>query len=244
MARDNKILVHPDKEEIIKWLLEGVSVRDVEKRLAQRYKKKSEAHLRVSHSTIQIFKTKHLNLKGKMLQDIKEHNVHLKTWAKMKEEQEAVEEVSAYKEAIAGLAKEELNAKDELLKVFGIIESRMEALFNKASESDFVNRDVEKLLQGNLDQFMKVLDQYQKYIEGFKETTEHNINITVMNDQVTVLREAIRETLAEMDHRLAVDFMNRLNIKMRNLVFEESRGDEKSVNAMFLNKALGGKNES
>ena len=238
MSPRNKLLNHPDKEEIIKWLTQGVSVRDVEKRLAERYPKKNQEHLRISHSTIQTFKSRHLKLKGQVLQDIKEQTQSLRTWAKRKQEEEEVQELSAYKQAITSIAQEELDVRRELLKVFTIIESRIEDLFERTQNAEgFTNKDVEKALQGYLDQFMKVLDQHKKYVEGYKDTTEHNINITVMNDQVTVLRESIRETMAEVDPTLALQFMNKLNTKMRELAYSEEG------NAVFLDRALGATNE-
>jgi len=237
IAPRNKILGHPMKDDIIKWLTQGISVRDVEKRLAEAYPRKNQEHLRISHSTIQAFKGKHLNLKGQVLQAVKEQSYSMRAWAKRKEEEQVVQATTAYQKAIASLAEEELDVKRELLKIFTIIESRIDALFERLDGNDFSNKDVEKSLQGYLDQFMKVLDQHKKYVEGYKETTEHNINITVMNDQVTVLRESIRETMAEVDPGLAIQFMNKLNTKMRDLAYTDDG------NAVFLNSALGAKNE-
>lgn len=237
MAPRSKIISHPDKEDIIKWLTQGVSVRDVEKRLADKYPKRNQEHLRISHSTIQNFKSKHLNLKGKMLDDVREHTASVKAWAKRRQEQEEVQTTSAYQEAITQIAEEELDVKKELMKVFTIIESRIESYFDRLNDEDFVNKDSEKLLQNYLDQFMKVLDQHKKYVEGYKETTEHNVNITVMNDQVTIIREAIRETLISCDPSLAVTFMDKLNGKMRELSYADEG------NAYLLNSALGVEDE-
>lgn len=242
MAYSNKILNHPDKEAIIKWLTEGVSVRDVEARLAQRYPKRNQSHLRISSSTIQAFKANHLNIKGKVLDDIKTHTRLAQQLVKMRQAEEEVQSTSAYQEAISKIAENELNTSEQIIKVFYIVENRIEALFNKVNEGDFINRDVEKLLQGYLDQLMKAFEQHKKYIEGHKDTTEHNININIMNDQVTVLREAIRETLSETEPELAVKFMEKLNTKMRNLVYN-TNDNANTVNAMFLDRALGGNNE-
>lgn len=242
MAPPNKLISHPNREDIIKWLTEGVSVREVEARLAQLYPRKNQGHLRVSASTIQSFKVQHLDLKGKMLEDIKEHHALAQQLVKMRQQKDEVQTTSAYQDAIAKIAENELNTSDQIIKVFFIVEDRIEALFNKVHETDYVNRDAEKLLQGYLDQLMKAFEQHKKYIEGHKDTTEHNINITVMNDQVTVLREAIRETLAETDSELAVRFMDKLNAKMRNLVYN-TNDNANTVNAVFLDRALGGNND-
>lgn len=241
MSPRNKILNHPDKEDIISWLTDGESVREVEKRLNQRYPKKNQHHLRVSASTIQAFKAQHLNLKGKILNDIKEHSRLAQQLVNMTTKQEVVEATSAYQQAIAKIAENELNSNEQIIKVFYIVESRIEDLFERVTQGEFLNKDAEKLLQGYLDQFMKAFEQHKKYIEGVKETSETNININIMNDQVSVLREAIRETLMEIEPEIAMIFMDKLNGKMRNLVYN---GSENSVgNAAFLNKALGAPHE-
>ena len=67
MSPRSKILNHPSKEDIIKWLTEGISVREISSRLSQKYPRKNQEHLRVGPSTIQGFKAKHLNIKGKVL---------------------------------------------------------------------------------------------------------------------------------------------------------------------------------
>lgn len=223
MSPRSKIIHHPDKEDIIEWLTSGVSVRDVEKRLKQRYPRKNQAHLRASASTIQGFKAKHLNLKGKVLEGIKEQKQLAEKLVKMHSAQEAVEATSAYKKAIARAAEEELNANEQLFKVFRIVESRIENLFNDISQQEFLNIDAEKLLQGYLKQFLSAFEQHKKYIDGINsDASGTNININIMNDQISILREAIRETLNEMDPEVAMEFMDRLNSKMRNLVYDTS----------------------
>lgn len=239
MSPPSKILDHPDKNDIIQWLTQGMSVREVEKRLSQKYPKKGQSHLRVSHSTIQSFKTNHLNIKGKVLEDIKDQTSSMRMWQRNLEKQKAVEETTAYQQAITKIAEEELDVRKELLKVFTIIESRIESLFEKVHNDDYINKDLEKSLQGYLDQFLKVLDQHKKYVEGYKETTEHNVNINIVNDQVTLLREAIRETMVEIDPSLALEFMNKFSIKLRELTYT----DESGVSEAILNKALGHSSE-
>ena len=64
-----KILNHPDKEEVIKKLLEGDSVKEVERWLKEKYPRTRRLH--ISYMTLQKFRGEHLNLKGEVLDDIK-----------------------------------------------------------------------------------------------------------------------------------------------------------------------------
>jgi hypothetical protein len=239
IAPANKILSHPDKEEIIRWIsTEGCSVREVENRLRQRYPKKNQHHLRVAFSTVQAFKKSHLNLQGKVLQDIKDANKLTRQWAKKKEIEQQLQNSSAYLEAIRGAAEKEINTRTEILKVFAIIEQRISTLFEKANEVDFIDKDIEKLLIDWLKQFQTVIDQHKKYEEGYREQVDVNINVTVMNEQIEILRGAMRETLAEVDPALTMTFMGKLNNKMKELAYAQDAASDR--HAMLLDTALGG----
>lgn len=222
MAPQSKILSSPDKDLIIKWLTEGISVREVERRLAEKHPKKNEEHLRVSFTTIQAFKKDHLNLTGKVLSDIRTAGLLTKKWAKKQEIQEAVNRNKNYQETIQKIVDSDLDVRMEILKVFNIIESRLEALFDKVSQSEITDPNVEKLLQGYLDQFMKVLDQHKKYVEGYKEQVDVNVNVNVMTEQINILREAVRESLSEVDPAITMLFMGKLNTKMKDLACSDS----------------------
>jgi hypothetical protein len=218
--------------------VEGCSVRDVEKRLSQRYPKKEDHSKRISFSTIQAFKKNHLNLHGKVLEDIKEANKLTKSWAKKQEIQKQLESSGAYQEAIKLAAEKEVDTRVELLKVFSIIEKRIQTLFDKANEVDFIDKDVEKFLLDWLKQLQVAIDQQKKYEEGYREQVDVNVNVTVMNEQIQILREAVRETLSEVDPHLTMVFMGKLNDKMRNLAY--GSGHTSGGHSKLLDSALSG----
>jgi hypothetical protein len=66
---------------------------------------------------------------------------------------------------------------------------------------------------------MKALMQdWKKYIEGVADKKiEHNINISVVNEQARVLKEAVLDVLQELNPDLISVFVDRLDIKMRQL---------------------------
>lgn len=228
MAPQNKILNHPDKEDIIKWLkVEGVSVREVANRLAQKYPRKNQSHLRVSYSTIQTFKSNYLNVHGQVLRDIKDATKLTRHWARKQEGQEQVAGTKTYKEVISQIAEQELDTRKRILSVFAIIESRLEVLFDKASSADFIDKDVEKFLIEYLKQLQGVIDQHKKYEEGYREQVDINVNVSVMTEQIQILRETVREILAELDPTMTLTFMSKLNEKMRQLTYGNSAESEK-----------------
>lgn len=219
MAPLNKILSHPMKEDIIKWLTEGVSIRDVATRLAEQFPAKTQTHLRISTTAIQDFKVNHLNLKGKVLQDIKEASALTRQAIRHGAIQAEVENTDAYREKINSIASDQLSAQQEIMKLFTLIESRIEAIYNKQAGADYTDVKLEKLLQTYFEQMLKIVEGYKKFVEGYKDSNETNVNITVMTDQVGIIREAVREVLGELDPAIAVRFMEKINAKMRSLSY-------------------------
>ena len=62
---NNKVLRHPDKEEIIKMLLNGESVKEVERWIKKKHPR--SRRLQISYMTLQKFRAENLNLKGDVL---------------------------------------------------------------------------------------------------------------------------------------------------------------------------------
>lgn len=232
MPRQNKILSHPDKEEIIEWIMDGVPVRDISDRLKERYPKKRQAHLRVSFSTVQLFKTEYLNLNKELVEAAKRARQGQEKVIKMEAAKEEIRKLPSYQEKMNELVDSELNVRNEILKIYSLIDSRMEYFFNKLQEHEFPNPKEEKVFQGYIDQFLKLLEHYKKFVEGYTDKVEHNINVNIINDQVTILREALREVLMDTDPELVVAFMNKLNLKMRSLEY----GQDEIVQDLFSNK--------
>lgn len=214
MAR-NKVLAHPDKELIIAWLAEGIPLRDIEANLAQKYPKKSQEHLRIGFSTIQAFKKKHLNLDDDLIKEVRKAKQLTQQVIVAEEIKAEVMKTGAYQEAIKNLAQTEMDTRNEMLKVWTLIENRLDMLFEKAANSQHLDKNAERLIQGYLSQFMAVIDQHKKYEEGYREQVDVNVNVNVMTSQVKMMQDALRETLAEVDPEVTIAFMAKLNDKMR-----------------------------
>lgn len=213
-------------------------MRQVASRLAQKYPRKNQGHLRVSSSTIQSFKTNYLDVHGQVLKDIKQATKLTRHWARKQDGQEAIAGTKSYQEVISQIAEQELDTRKRILNVFAIIESRLEVLFNKASEMEHVDKDVEKFLIEYLKQLQGVIDQHKKYEEGYRDQVDINVNVNVMTEQIQMLRETVREILSEMDPLLTLTFMGRLNEKMRQLTY--GNGAEKDKHAYLLDGVLSG----
>lgn len=210
---------HPAYEDIVKWLTGGVSVRDVEHRLEQMFPEQENAHLRCSFSTLQSFRQQHLNIESKVLDDIKDASALTKQQIRREAIQAELEKSTAYKDKVNALVDEKLQVQRELTKVFTILEARIEAIFNQAQLGALVDTKLDRVLTGYIEQLRGLLVDYSKIIDGVGDVTTTNINISVMTDQVAILREAVRETLADMDPSLAVRFMDKIANRLRTLQY-------------------------
>jgi hypothetical protein len=212
IGKFNKVLKHPDKEDIIKKLLDGESLKTVEAWLKKKYPRRKRLH--ISWVTLQKFRKEHLNLHGEVLDDIKNAR-------RVKDEdssellvKQIIAESSHYQEKINEIADAELDASKRLLEMDKLINSRLVYYFNLL-ESGNGNIKEDKVFLDYIREYRAILESWKKFIEGHADKKiEHNININVVNEQINVLKGIVFEVLQEMDPMLVPIFVERLNQKM------------------------------
>lgn len=226
MAPIPKILNHPKIEDITRWLLDGVSVREVESRLNQLFPGPEEAHLRCSFSTIQNFRKEHLQIQDRVLEDIKSVSQITKDTVKREIIQAEVEATSAYKAKLNEIVDEKLEVTKELTKIFTIMEARIEKIYNAISKNEFIDGKLERLLIAHMEQIQGALEKYSKHTQlGYGNETNINISIDVANEQISLLREIVRETLSDVDPALSVRFMEKLHNRLATLTYRATDYD-------------------
>lgn len=235
MAPRNKILNHPDKNEIMKKLANGEPVRVIADWLKKKYPKRGEAHLRPSHTTIQKFKKEDMNLHGQVLQDVKEAKASTTMhWVKKQEKIDKMKRSSAYQELIEEAAQKEVDTQEKILNVFTLIEHRLESIFNAIQSADFIDHKLEKDMMSYLNLLLSTVDKHKVYIEGHNQVSDTNINVTVVNDQILLLREALRQTLHAQDPSIAIMLMEKINYMSKDLNYSS----EESQSTIYMSKQL------
>jgi hypothetical protein len=214
-----KVLNHPDKEEIIKKLLEGESIRDVEAWIKTKYPKKKRLH--VSYMTIQKFRQEHLNIEGDVLEDIKNKRNEKRREEAVAEAKQAINQSSAYQEKINQIVDTEIDVTKRLLEMEALIASRIEFYYNLLQDGGGVKED--KVFMEYVSMLKGIMQDWKKYIEGFADKKiDHNVNINVAFDQVKVIKGVIYDVLEEIDPNLINVFINKLDSKMRELDYQDS----------------------
>jgi hypothetical protein len=213
-----KILKHPDKEEIVKRLNDGESIRKTCAWLQEKYP--TNKKLWISTVSLQKFRKDNLQLDGKVLKDIQEAVVIQNRALEEQQREIQLESTNAYQDKINQIANTHLDVANKIMQLDGIIEDRMEYWFNAIKSGEADPRLADKEMRGYMDRQMALLQQYKKFIEGMADkTVEHNVNITVMNEQIAVIRDVIRGIIEEFNPDLAMVFMEKLNASLNNLEY-------------------------
>lgn len=212
IGKFDKVLKHPDKEEIIKRLLKGDSLKQVEAWLKKKYS--GRKRMQISWITLQKFRKEHLNIHGDVLEDLKTaKNTKIRD---MNEEnvKKLVSESSHYQQMIHEIASNELDASRRLLEMDKLINARLIYFFNLLQSDDGGLREDRVFLE-YIREYRAVLESWKKFIEGHADKKiEHNINITYVNEQLNVLKGIVFELLKELDPALVPIFVEKLNKKM------------------------------
>jgi hypothetical protein len=207
----NKVLRHPDKEEIIKRLLDGTSVKEVESWLKKKHTGKKRLH--ISYMTLQKFRSESLNLKGDVLDDIKNRRAEIGRESDDSEARSLVLGSSDYKDMINEIASSELDVTRRLLEMDKLITSRIEYYYNLLQSGGSIKED--KVFLEYVNTLRSLMQDWKKYIDGVADkTVEHSVNINVINDQALVLKEIVYEILEDMSPELIPIFVDRMNRKL------------------------------
>jgi len=190
----SKIVRHPDKEEIIKMLLNGDSVKQVEAWLKKKYPRSKKYH--ISYMTLQKFRSENLNIKGDLLEDIKERKRSDDLTSVDLEVKAAVSSSSEYQKKLDEIVSNEMDVARKLLEMEKLISSRMEFYYNSIASGGNIKHD--RIFLEYLNTMRSIMQDWKKYIEGFADQKiEHNVNINIVQDQLKIMREVILDILRE-----------------------------------------------
>lgn len=218
-ALGSKVSRHPDKKEIIKRLLAGESVKKIEEWIKSKYPRNRKYH--ISYMTLQKFRVNHLNIKGELLEDIKNRRYQDDIENEKAEIKVALLNSSEYQKQIEQIVSNEIDVNRKLLEMEKLISSRLEYYFNVISSGGSMNQNADKVFLEYINSMRSILADWKKYVEGVADKKiEHNVNIQVVDTQVKVLKEAMFEVLNEMDPQLILIFMDKLNKKMQQLNYD------------------------
>lgn len=232
----NKILGHPDKEFIIESLNGGMSVRELEAKIKEKYKDNKRLHL--SSVTLQAFRKKYLKLDGKVLKDIQETGRIHQQVTEEQHRQQQLEQSDAYNKKISEIVDSKLDVSRKILQLDKIIDSRIEYWYNMVATGQEPAAKGDKELRQFMDRQMALLAQYKKFVEGLADkTVDYNVNITVMNDQISMIRDVIRDCISELEPEKGMMLLEKLHSRINGLTYRPNGLPPASINLEDLQEA-------
>ena len=220
--KGNKVLNHPEREDIIKKLVNGESVKEVEKWLKKNHPRTNR--LQISYATLQKFRKDHLHIEGDVLDKIKQAKKEQTLESGELETKAIIAASSAYQDKINEIVSNELDSNKKLLEMSALITSRMEYYFNSLNDGTNIQKD--RMFLDLIGAQRGLVQDWKKYVEGVADQKiEHNININVINEQVTVLKSIVFEVLQEMSPELIPIFVEKMNSKLENTKYGTPKYD-------------------
>ncbi|MFA5048452.1 MAG: hypothetical protein WC516_05525 [Patescibacteria group bacterium] len=217
----SKILNHPSADLIIRKLSKGESVREVANLIEEMYPNNKKLH--ISYLTLQKFRKEHMKIEGDALEIIKEATKEKQIEKETKKEHTQVKNFTSYKEKVKEAVNLHIDVRQQLASLHSLIMSRAEALFDKLSEGQGSKSDEENL-QKYFNTYITVLEKWAKFVDKIADyTVETNVNITVIENQMALLREAVWEIMREIDPKIAVKFLEKLDYKMKTFQYRQDK---------------------
>jgi hypothetical protein len=237
MKGKSKILVHPEKEFIIASLSSGMSVRDLEAKIKEKYR--DNKRLWLSSVTIQSFRKKYLKLDGQVLKDIQETGRVQQQVEEEQHRQHQLEQSDAYNKKLHEVVDTKLDVAKKILQLDKIIESRIEYWFNAVASGEETASKGDKELRQFMDRQFVLLGQYKKFVEGLADrTVDYNVNVTVMNDQINMIRDVIRECIVELEPEKGMLLLEKVHSKINGLVYRSNSLPPAVINLEDLQEPL------
>jgi len=213
-----KILEHPDKDEIISKLIIGISAKDINEWLVNKYTNVGEVKFVIAEKSLKSFQENYLDIYKMIQEDLVKTKsaLALNTTDELKL---AVQDNPTYKNTLLKLANNELDIKTMLVNMIVAIETRAGQIFDSIQEDPRnINSRSDRVLIEWLDLLGTNIERFNKVILGAPDqVVQHNITVQHIDQHVAVFYDAIKKTLSKMDIETSLYFMEVFNEEMSRL---------------------------
>lgn len=237
-----KILNHPDKDEIISKLVIGISSKDIHDWLTSKYTNISESKFVIAEKSIKSFQDNYLDIYNMIQQDMINSKQAIATSTE-EQLQLSVKNNSTYKSKMLELAGKEIDVRHIISNLCIAIETRLAQVFDEIQEDPRnINTRVDRLLIEYADTLGNILEKYYKFTElPTDHVVQHNVTLQVVDQHISVFHDVIREVLSQMDLETSLYFMEVFNQKMEKLKAPDKNvmnTDMKLAEAKLLNETI------
>ena len=213
-----KLLSHPDFQEILAKLLNSISPSDIAEGLNLRYQEVNDKKFQLSERMIRDFQKNYLDFYLTMKNDLTAIQAP-QTPASATLLQTLNNNID-YKEALTKYANTELDIKERIAKLCSVIEVRTEQMFNIIQE-DPENYRADRVMIEWLLLLKDTLHELREASETSPDaiSIQNNISIQVLDTHMDAVFGIIREILTKLDYDTSLLFID---------MWQEAMGDLKA----------------
>jgi hypothetical protein len=215
MARQQtKLLIHPDRDQIISKLASGESVRSIADWLKIKYP--DSLQNQISSSALDAFRKEKLNIDGIVLNDIR---------ATIKEQQlvelnegfdKSIKRNKKYQERLNEVVDMQVDWKKKLLGIMNAIEGRFEQLYDKNQDGPGDLR-IDNVLLRYVREVITIVQEIRKIEGAPDQIVQHNVTIQAIDQHAIIFQEAIKEAISELDIQTGSMIMDKIVTKVEAL---------------------------
>lgn len=210
-----KLLSHPDKDQVISKLVMDISPDDIVEWLKALYQDNKD--LVISKTTLKKFKEDYLDFYTTVKQDLQ------KTYSKQLAPQEEInltlQNNSEYQQKLEAYLTSELDIKTMLKKMIAQMEWRADSLFTQIAE-DPRNMKMNRDFLEFMNTLLATLEKYRPIIEGDQGITNINnttYNIQIVDQHINVISSVLNEVLAQLDYETSLMFTELLTERLAKI---------------------------
>lgn len=260
MAIEKKILNHPDKDHIIKELLNGVSPNVLADWLTERYPNPEDKKYHISYKTISQFRKDFLDLDRTAIRLLKKekkkkeiellYNPNAQELpnisgegdeAHMARVKNALMQSQTYRDRLKEITDAHIDGPRLMKELLSLLNARLETYYNEIASSATIEQALKadkmfaeyiKLANDIIKDSKKVWDEYNE------QPDEGNIDLDVVHQMIGMVRDAVKEVLDEIDPIIAMECMSKLNKKFATLKFQIPKAPNALEHIDKINKRI------
>lgn len=239
-----KILQHPDKDEIISKLVIGITPKDIHEWLGMKYANVSEAKFVIAEKSVKSFKDNYLDVYNTIKEDFLKAKNALATGTADEQLILSVSENTDYKSLVFQTVGKELNLKDTINGLIKVVETRLAQIHDSIQENPRdVNSRVDRVFIEYVDKLGALLEKaYKITLGGPDQVIQHNITVQHIDQHTSIFYEAIKRVLSKMDLESSMYFMEIFNEEMSKLKDPNNRQiqpvEERLAEVKVLNETI------
>jgi len=241
MSKDiaQKILDHPDRDEIIAKLVAGVAVSDIHEWLDSKYESVGEKKFALSAKIITTFQKDYLDFYNTIREDLMKTKSVSASEALMTEVQGSV----TYKKALETYLNSEVDIRLMVKQALAAIEFRTAQVFDQIQD-DPQNVKIDRTLIEWFNTLSVLMEKYDGIQNGNIENIniQNNINIQVVDKHINIIYDIIKEILTRLDYDTSLMFIDMFNDAMEKLELPETAPiEERLLETQFITKNINNK---